>query len=32
MKLEKFGTPKNNVGYAEGVANQMRALAHSVTF
>jgi hypothetical protein len=29
-KLEIFGTPKNNVGYAEGVADQMRALGHTV--
>jgi len=29
-KLEIFGTPENNVGYAEAVADQMRALGHTV--
>ena len=29
-KLDIFGTPENNVGYAEGVANQMRALGYTV--
>jgi len=29
-KLDIFGTPENNVGYAEGVADQMRALGHTV--
>ena len=29
-KLEIFGTPENNVGYAEGVAKHMRDLGHTV--